>query len=159
MHESLCKIHVQLGRPATKFSTARGLPLYYRISGSSVHWLLIQQSKRNEYDKSIIKQQYRYKYSGTSLGWLPLEGRASRRFQFSSQCTGPFSNSSTLFLFWPKTNKKILYLLKIGLNSLYSTKCDLCRGSDDFKFSTLHTGYCTLYTGYCTYYLGMTSYL
>ena len=41
--------------------------------------------------------------------------------------------------------------LKIGLNSLFSTKGDLCPSSDNFKFSTLYTGYCTLYTGYCTY--------
>ena len=50
--------------------------------------------------------------------------------------------------------RKCLPVPILGLNLSkwhYLTKGDLCRGSDDFKFSTLYMGYCTLYTGYCTY--------
>jgi hypothetical protein len=63
----------------------------------------------------------------------------------------------TLIRFFDSDQKQIEKIyryqiwLEIGLNSLFSTKGDLCPSSDDFTFSTLYTGYCTLYTGYCTY--------
>jgi hypothetical protein len=48
-------------------------------------------------------------------------------------------------------NTKFIIYAQNGLNSLFSTKGGLCRGSDDFKFSTSYTGHCTLYTGCRTY--------
>jgi hypothetical protein len=51
--------------------------------------------------------------------------------------------------FWFSDQKQIEKIyrdqiqLEIGLNSLFSTKGDLCPSSDDFEFSTMYTGYCT----------------
>ena len=69
--------------------------------------------------------------------------------------------SVTLTGFWFSVQKQIKKIyryqiqvkihVKIGLNRLFSTKCNLCPSSDDFKFSALYTGYCTLYMGCCTY--------
>ena len=65
-------------------------------------------------------------------------------------CTGLCINFSPLLKIIAILVIKCLPVPILGLNLSkwhYLTKGDLCRGSDDFKFSTLDMGYCTLYTG------------
>ena len=79
---------------------------------------------------------------------------SAMRLCYPASGTGLSINFSTLLKTIAILVRKCLPVPNLGLNLSkwhYLTKGDLCRSSDDFKFSTLYMRYFTLYLGYCTY--------